>query len=276
MNDYIMEVKNVSFKYPGACMALENLSINIRRGKKTVFMGENGSGKSTLFLHLNGILKPCKGELLLNSLPIKYDKQSLNNLRKNVGIVFQDPDSQLFSASVIQEVSFGPLNIGMSKEEVKKNINYALEITGIIDLKDTPTHFLSYGHKKRVSIASIIAMKPKVIIFDEPTTYLDPKHKQQIMEFLTELNKNGTTIILSSHDVNLAYSWADHIVVMKNGSILKEGLPEEIFLDSSLLNKANLICPIIIEVYNKLKAKNLLTNTSILPKSTTELVNIIK
>lgn len=276
MNDYIMEVKNVSFKYPGACMALDNLSINIRRGKKTVFMGENGSGKSTLFLHLNGILKPCKGELLFNSLPIKYDKQSLNNLRKNVGIIFQDPDSQLFSASVIQEVSFGPLNIGMSKEEVKKNINYALETTGIIDLKDTPTHFLSYGQKKRVSISSIIAMKPKVIIFDEPTTYLDPKHKQQIMEFLTELNKNGTTIILSSHDVNLAYSWADHIVVMKNGSILKEGLPEEIFLDSSLLNKANLICPIIIEVYNKLKAKNLLTNTSILPKSTTELVNIIK
>ena len=275
MTEYILEKQDVIFNYTGDVATLKGVSVKIEKGKKTVFLGENGAGKSTLFLHFNGILRPHKGKILFKNQEIKYDKNSLTTLRKSVGIVFQDPDTQLFSASVFQEVSFGPMNLGLSREKVEKYANYALEATGILDLKDKPTHFLSYGQKKRVTIASIIAMVPEVIIFDEPTNYLDPKHKIQIMNFLSELNKQGTTVILSTHDVDIAYEWADNIIIMKEGRILKEGSPEEIFADLQLLECANLTLPVISDIYNNLKKNNFVDHNSPIPRSKTELIELI-
>ena len=275
MTEYILETQDVIFNYTGDVATLKGVSVKIEKGKKTVFLGENGAGKSTLFLHFNGILRPHKGKILFKNQEIKYDKNSLTTLRKSVGIVFQDPDTQLFSASVFQEVSFGPMNLGLSREKVEKYANYALEATGILDLKDKPTHFLSYGQKKRVTIASIIAMVPEVIIFDEPTNYLDPKHKIQIMNFLSELNKQGTTVILSTHDVDIAYEWADNIIIMKEGRILKEGSPEEIFADLQLLECANLTLPVISDIYNNLKKNNFVDHNSPIPRSKTELIELI-
>ncbi|OGI28153.1 MAG: energy-coupling factor ABC transporter ATP-binding protein [Candidatus Melainabacteria bacterium RIFOXYA12_FULL_32_12] len=274
MTEYILETKDLIFKYTND-RVLNEISVKIEKGKKTVFLGENGAGKSTLFLHFNGILKPNKGKVFFKGEEVKYDQTSLMKLRKSVGIVFQDPDTQLFSASVTQEVSFGPMNLGFPKEKVEEYVEYALGATGTSFLRDKPTHFLSYGQKKRVTIASIIAMEPEVIIFDEPTNYLDPKHKIQIMDFLTELNKNGTTIILSTHDVDRAYSWADNIFVMKNGNILKEGSPEEIFADSKVLNSTNLTSPMILDIYEELKSKGYIDLQKPFPRNKTELFECI-
>ncbi|OGH98838.1 MAG: energy-coupling factor ABC transporter ATP-binding protein [Candidatus Melainabacteria bacterium GWF2_32_7] len=273
--EYILEAKDIIFNYAGDVAALKGISVKIEKGKKTVFLGENGAGKSTLFLHFNGILKPNKGKILFKNQEVKYDKKSLTELRKCVGIVFQDPDTQLFSASVSQEVSFGPMNLGFPREKIEQYVNYALEAAGISDLQDKPTHFLSYGQKKRVTIASIIAMEPEVIIFDEPTNYLDPKHKIQIMDFLTELNKNGVTVILSTHDVDIAYAWADNIIVIKDGMLLKEGNPEEIFRDPEVLECANLTSPVILDIYNELTRNNYINKQSFIPRTKTELFELL-
>ena len=274
MTEYILETKDLVFKYTGD-KVLNEISVQIEKGKKTVFLGENGAGKSTLFLHFNGILKPNKGKIFFKGGEVKYDLASLKKLRKSVGIVFQDPDTQLFSASVYQEVSFGLMNLGFPREKAEKYVDYALEATGTSSLRDKPTHSLSYGQKKRVTIASIIAMEPEVIIFDEPTNYLDPKHKIQIIGFLDELNKNGTTVILSTHDVDIAYPWADNIFVMKDGNILKHGSPEEIFSDLKVLDSTNLISPMILDIYNELKRKGCVSPDIPFPRSKTELVECI-
>lgn len=276
MKEYILEANNLSFAYPGCVKALDNLSVKVEKGTKTVFLGENGAGKSTLFLHFNGVLTPKEGELYFKNEKMKYDTKSLMNLRKSVGIVFQDPETQLFSANVAQEVSFGPINLGFPKKDVELCVDFALNTLGIKHLSDKPTHFLSYGQKKRVTIASIIAMGPEVIIFDEPTNYLDPKHKDQIMEFLDELNKKGTTIILSTHDINIAYSWADVIVVMKDGKVLREGTPENIFNEDELIEQASLKKPVILEIYNELKKNGHLDALSKQPKSKNELFELLK
>lgn len=275
MPEHILEANNLVFSYDSNNIILKDISVKIEKGKKTVFLGENGAGKSTLFLHFNGILKPTKGKILYKGKEVKYNQADLMHLRKNVGIVFQDPETQLFSASVSQEVSFGPLNLGFDKEKVEKLVEQALETTGITLLRDEPTHFLSYGQKKRVTIASIISMEPETIIFDEPTCYLDPKHKLQLIEFLNELSKNGTTIVLSTHDVDFAYHWADYIIVMKNGAVIKEGKPEEIFRDLEIMEKTNLSMPTVLELHDQLKSCGFIDDNLPLPKDKNELLDLI-
>ena len=275
MTEYIIEAESLCFKYCDGTQALNGLSFKIEKGKKIAVLGSNGAGKSTLFLHLNGILKPDKGKILFNNQEIKYDQKSQAELKRKVGIVFQDPDSQLFSASVYQEVSFGPMNLNLDKETVKKLVDNALEATNISDLKNKPTHFLSYGQKKRVSIADIIAMSPEVIIFDEPTEFLDPKHKLQIIDLINRINEQGSTVILSTHDVNMAYEWADNIILMKDGMVLKEGNAVEIFSDKDLIASSNLINPFILDIFENLVEKKAVKNNCELPKNKLELVELI-
>jgi len=252
MGKYILETENLNFQYQDGTNALNNISLKIEKGKKVSFLGVNGSGKSTLFLNFNGVLKPFSGKVLYDGHEIKYNQKSLHTLRKNVGIVFQDPDNQLFSASVYQEVSFGPMNLKLEESEVRNRVKEALTNTGMIDFKDKAVHFLSYGQKKRVAIADIIAMKPEIIILDEPTSSIDPKHSKQIVQIFDELNEKGMTVILSTHDVELAYSWSDYIFVMKDGEIVKEGTPYEIFSDDELIFNSYLEKPLILEVYELL------------------------
>lgn len=249
---YIIEAMNLNFKYQDGTKALNNINLKIEKGKKISFLGVNGSGKSTLFLNFNGILKPSSGKVLYDGNEIKYTTKSLKDLRKNVGIVFQDPDNQLFSASVYQEVSFGPMNLKLQECEVRNRVEVALENTGMIGFKDKAVHFLSYGQKKRVAIADIIAMKPEIIILDEPTSSIDPKHSKQVVQIFDELNEKGMTVILSTHDVELAYSWSDYIFVMKDGEIVKEGTPYAIFSDDELIYNSYLEKPLILEIYEVL------------------------
>lgn len=275
MSESILKAEEIVFEYPNGTRALDHLSIDIEKGKKVAILGANGAGKSTLFLQFNGILQPDEGDIKFKGQQVSYDKKFLQNLRKQVGIVFQDPDMQLFSANVFQEISFGPLNLDLSEEVVKKRVHEAMEVTETTNLKDRPTHLLSYGQKKRISIADILAMKPEVIIFDEPTVWLDPKSSIEIVDFFDELNERGITVILSTHNVDLAYSWADYIYVFAEGNIIGEGKPEKIFQNQDLLNTADLIQPWIVEVYDQLINKGIITNDTSLPNSKEELFKLI-
>lgn len=273
--EYIIETRNLNFKYQDGTKALNNISLKIEKGKKISFLGVNGSGKSTLFLNFNGVLKPSSGKVFYSGNEIKYKAASLNALRKNVGIVFQDPDNQLFSASVYQEISFGPMNLNLDEVEVRRRVDEALINTGMTEFKDKAVHFLSYGQKKRVAIADIIAMNPEVIILDEPTSSLDPKHSKQIVEIFNDLNETGMTVILSTHDVELAYAWSDYIFVMKDGEIVREGSPYEIFSDDELISNSYLEKPLILEVFEKLHANGKINSDVQAPRNKQDLFKII-
>ncbi|ABK61447.1 energy-coupling factor ABC transporter ATP-binding protein [Clostridium novyi] len=275
MKEYILETKNLSFKYEDGTNALNNISLKIEKGKKIAFLGVNGAGKSTLFLNFNGILKPSSGEVLYKGEKIKYTHSYLNELRKNIGIVFQDPDNQLFSANVYQEVSFGAMNLDLEETEVRKRVDEGLKSVNMYEYKDKAVHFLSYGQKKRVSIADILVMEPEIIIFDESTSSLDPKHAKQIVEIFNEINEVGITVILSTHDVEIAYSWADYIIVMKDGKVVKSGEPVGIFKDDDFIKDVYLDKPIVLEVYEKLVEKGYIELQDNIPRNKDELIKIL-
>lgn len=274
--DYILEVENLSYTYQDGTEALKDINIKIEKGKKISFIGLNGSGKTTLFLNLNGVLKPLKGKIIYKGIEIKKNKKDLNMLRKSVGIVFQNPDTQLFCSNVYEEVSFGAVNLGLCEKEIIKRVDRALLSTNMYDYKDKAVHYLSYGQKKRVSIADILVMEPEVIIFDEPTSSLDVYHSKQIIKLFDEFCKKGTTVIISTHDVELAYSWSDYVVVMKEGKILSQGQPYDIFSNESLLKECMLEKPFVLEIFEKMKENNIINFSAKAPKNKEELFKILK
>ncbi|MFZ5642122.1 MAG: energy-coupling factor ABC transporter ATP-binding protein [Bacillota bacterium] len=275
MAEFIFELTDIHFKYPDGTRALNSLFMSIEKGKKIAVLGSNGSGKTTFFLHLNGILKPSAGALRFEGKDVDYSRKSVAELRKKVGIVFQDPDSQLFSASVEQDISFGPYNMGLSDAEVLARVEKAMAVTEIAHLRKRPTHFLSCGQKKRVSIADILAMDPQLIIFDEPTSSLDPKHSKDVVELLNDLNRQGKTVLLSTHDVDLVYSWADYVFVLNGGTVAGQGIPEDIFTNSQLLLRNDLARPWIIEVFEELCSKGWASPEDPAPRSKSELLKYI-
>lgn len=275
MADFILEAREVGHDYPDGTRALDGVTLALERGVKAAFLGPNGAGKTTLFLHFNGILKPTRGKVLFSGREVRYDHRSLMDLRSNVGIVFQDPDTQLFSASVMQEVSFGPMNLGLPRDEVVKRVSRAMEDTGIAGLGDRPTHFLSEGQKKRVSIADILAMEPPVIIFDEPTASLDPGHRRMVLDLLERISRGGATVILSTHDVDLAYSWADRIFVMKDGRLEGEGPPGQVLRNGDLISRAGLEKPWLVEVYDALRSRGWLLDGEEAPRTMDGLLEIL-
>lgn len=245
----MIELKNISYHYPDSTAAIADICFSVSEGEKLVVAGANGAGKSTLFLLLNGILKPRKGEYFFDGEKIGYSKRELLALRQQVGIVFQEPDNQLFSASVYEEVAFGPLNMELTRDEVRRRVDSTLAALDIESLKDRPPHLLSYGQKKRIAIASVLAMDPRIIIFDEPTAGLDPAHAAEIIALLEKLHKAGKTIIISTHDMNFAYQWASRMVVMQHGNVIGQGTPTEVFANKELLKQSKLELPFILQVF---------------------------
>ena len=240
----ILEAEHLTYCYEEKRHAIEDLSIAFEEGKTTAILGANGAGKSTLFLHLNGILQPEHGEVRFRGQPISYKKAGLRQLRSKVGIVFQNPDDQLFSASVYQDISFGAVNMGLPSEEVHRRVNAVMEQIGITYLKDRPTHSLSFGQKKRVAFAGIMVMQPEVIILDEPTAGLDPVGVSELMHLLQDVcRQQNTTIILSTHDIDVVPIYADVIDVMDQGHVIAHGTPEEIFAQPELLRSHHLRLP---------------------------------
>ena len=250
MTDTILSVKKICFGYGDAGPVLKNVDLDVHRGERLAVIGSNGAGKSTLFLNLNGVLAPDTGEIFLNGKRI--GKKDITELRRNVGIVFQDADSQMIASTVYAEVSFGPMNLRLPKEEVRERTMKAMEYMNITHLKDRPPHYLSGGEKKCVSIADIIAMDPDIIIFDEPTVGLDPVNAQILEDVLDRLHGDGKTIILSTHDADLVYRWADRAVVLNDGKIIADSAPDSIFRNDTIIRAAKLRRPAIQEIYDAL------------------------
>ncbi|KZX14486.1 energy-coupling factor transporter ATP-binding protein EcfA3 [Methanobrevibacter cuticularis] len=250
----IIEAKNIVYEYPDGTEALKHIDFKVEKGDIVALLGPNGAGKSTLFLHFNGILEPASGEILIDNKRLKYDRKSLLKVRQKIGIVFQNPDDQLFAPTVEEDVAFGPLNIGLSQEEAKKRVEDSLKKVGMEGFEKKPPHHLSGGQKKRIAIAGILAMGPEVMILDEPTSGLDPKGASKILKLLYKLNDEGMTIIISTHDVDLVPIYAKKINVINKGKIIKEGTPHEVFDDVDIIRKANLRLPRIahlVEILEK-------------------------
>jgi cobalt/nickel transport system ATP-binding protein len=271
----ILEFDYVRFAYPNCPDCLTGISFTLEEGAKVAIVGPNGAGKTTLLLMCNGILQPTEGRVLLRGIPLQYHAGALREVRKKVGFVFQNSDAQLFAPTVYQDVAFGPVNLGMSPEEVKKYVTEALQAVGLTGYEKRLPHQLSSGEKKRAAIAGTLAMNPEILIFDEPTSYLDPAGASDLMDLLDELNDKGTTVIISTHDVELAYRWADRIILMSRGTVLHTGTPEEIFTDSSLISSSNLRMPALLEVYIELLHRGLVGETSV-PKSVLQLINSLR
>ncbi len=268
----VLKTENLTYTYEDGTKALNNVSISIEKGDKTAFLGANGSGKSTLFLCLNGILKPQHGRILFKDKPIEYSRKGLLGLRSKVGIVFQDPDNQLFSASVYQEISFGLMNLGISGQEAVKKVETIMEEMKIQPFRHKPTHLLSGGQKKQVSLADILVMEPEVIILDEPSSALDPKHTKMINDKLNSLPDSGVTVIISTHDVDYALEWADKVIVFKDGEVFAEGKTEDIFMNKELCNQTNLIQPSVIKLFIHLCERGILSRNLPVPKNFDTLV----
>lgn len=269
MEEILLQAEDLCYSYGQGNQVLKGINLTVKKGEKIVVLGPNGAGKSTCFLNLNGVYRPDSGRILYRGKEI--GKKDLNELRKNVGIVFQDADNQIIASTVFAEVSFGPMNLKLSKEEVRKRVEDALEYMNLKSMKDRPPHYLSGGEKKRVSIADIIAMESQVIIFDEPTASLDPVNVEMLKEVLDKMNKMGKTLLISTHDVDFAYRFADRAVIFSGGCIIADGPVREVFEDDEVLNQANLKKPVLLEVYNSLVKHGILEEGGTCPRDTGEL-----
>ncbi len=240
----LFKAENLCFRYEyGKNYALSDLNIEIEEGVRTVIMGANGAGKSTLFYHFNGIFAPTKGRIYYKGAEIPRRGRKLRQLRSEVAVVLQNPNDQLFAPKVSDDVAFGPKNLGLNQEEVGIRVSDALEITGLTELKDRSVMQLSYGQKKRVVLAGALAMRPKVLVMDEPTAGLDPQMAKELTEFMDELHHSGTTVIISTHDVDMAYSWADRMHVLRKGHLAYSGLPDEFYNSPSEVYLSGMVEP---------------------------------
>jgi cobalt/nickel transport system ATP-binding protein len=248
MKEPLLAAHGLEYVYPGGVVALRGLNLNVERGQKLAILGSNGSGKTTLLLHLNGLCKPTRGEVQLDGRPVGYDHRALNHWRRRVGLILQEPDDQLFAATVSQDVSFGPLNLGLSDAEASERVSEALEALRVSHLADRPTHALSFGQKKRVAIAGVLAMRPEILVLDEPTAGLDPHGVTHLLGALQQLHESGATLVFSTHDVELAYAWADHVAVFHDGVVLRQGETAAVLGDREALRQARLRPPLLLEV----------------------------
>ncbi len=247
--DFVIEVEGLHYRYTDNTHALKGISLQIPRGSRTALLGPNGAGKSTLLLHLNAINLPQNGRVTIDGITVSTENEKV--IRNKVGLVFQDPDDQVFAMTVWDDVAFGPLNMGLNNHEIMHRVEDALKVVGMWDFRDKAPHHLSFGQKKRVAIAGVMAMDPEVIILDEPTAYLDPKGQDVLMEILQDFHSRGKTIILATHDMDLAAEWADRVVVIKSGETLAEG-GNELLVNHEIIQQANLRLPIVAQVFNRL------------------------
>ncbi len=252
-SEIIFSCEHLCFSYQEEKPVLRDVSLSIKPGERIVLLGENGSGKSTLFKLMTAVIEPKEGKLFWFSEPYQKKNKFLKKLYSQIGFVFQDPDDQLFAASVEQEVSFGAVNLGLKEGEVRTRVNKALELTNITRYKDEALENLSFGERKRVSIADLLVMDSRLLLLDEPTAWLDNKNSTQITEVLDKLNQDGVALMCSTHDVDWAWSFADRIIIIHDGHISFDGSPEAAFNDPDFINDMKLKMPSILEFQAMLK-----------------------
>ncbi len=256
----IITIENLTFEYKQAdgeesIRALDNISLEIDEGSFTAIIGKNGSGKSTLAKNLNGLLIPTSGTVYVDGYDTK-DDENIWKIRQTAGMVFQNPDNQLVSSIVEDDVAFGPENLGIDPKEIRHRVDKALEDVNMGQYKRKAPHLLSGGQKQRIAIAGVVAMKPKVIIFDEPTAMLDPKGRAEIMNIIYELNSEGITVILITHFMEEAVR-ADRLIIMHQGKIFLDGTPKEVFGKEDLIRSVNLDVPMVVELASRLRERGM-------------------
>lgn len=230
---------------------LHEVDFTLSPGRRTVLLGSNGSGKTTLMRCLSGAHKPSRGEVLLDGQCLEHSRTGLRDHRRRVQLVLQDPDDQLFSADVTADVSFGPMNLGLDVPEVRRRVDEALELLAVTHLANRPTHQLSYGERKRVATAGAVAMRPEMLMLDEPTAGLDPEGVHEMMAALERLIEHGTTVLLATHDVDLALAWGQEAAVVVQGDV-RQGPVEELLDDADLLAAARIHRPWPLELADRL------------------------
>lgn len=267
--DNIIEIKNVSYEYSNqdeenvSYTAVKNLSLNIERGSFTVILGHNGSGKSTLAKMLNGLNKPTVGDIVVDGINTKDEANEIE-VKRRVGMVFQNPDNQLVASIVEEDVAFGPENLGLEPAEIRKRVDDALKSVGISEFASSTPHRLSGGQKQRIAIAGIIAMEPECLVLDEPTAMLDPKGRREIIDTLHKLNREkGITVILITHYMEEAEN-TDRILVMNDGKIIGDGEPKEVFKNVELLKSVGLDVPQTTELLYSLQKNGFNVNTNVI------------
>jgi len=253
LSEPIVTVKDVKFSYPAGVSALHGVSFDIKQGERIALLGPNGSGKSTLILLIAGLLTPKSGEIKVFGQ--KTTSKDFQKFRSRIGIVFQDPDDQLFTPSVIEDIEYGPKNLKLPDVDVHERSAHVLEKMGIAHLKDRPPHRLSFGEKKKVSLATALVLKPELLILDEPTANLDLVSRRGLIDTLNELSRTGTTIIVSTHDAEAIPELANRIVVISHGEKLVEGKTGEVLQDKKMLEASGLEPPTIVDLFGELKAQ---------------------
>lgn len=238
MSTPVIDLHGLHHVYPDGHRALDGVDLHIHPGERVALLGPNGAGKTTLVLHLNGILAPTSGSVSVSGLPVERDH--LLEVRRRVGVVFQDPDDQLFMTTVAQDVAFGPRNLGLSADEVDARVEEALTAVGMLDVADRPPHHLSFGQKRRVAVATVLAMRPEILVLDEPSSNLDPASRRELAEIVDGL---GITVLMVTHDLPYALQLCERSVVLSEGRVVADAATREVLSDGELMAAHRLELP---------------------------------
>lgn len=254
MSQNAVELKNVRYVYPDGLIALDDVNLEIKKREKVAIIGPNGAGKSTLLMNMVGIIKPSQGEI--NILGTALNDKNIYEIRRKVGLTFQNPDDQLFCSTVFEDVAFGPTNQGLTEEEVTLRTKEALKQVGLEGYENRQPHHLSEGEKKKAAIATVLSMHPRVLIIDEPTANLDPKSREELIELINNLSREQEfTLIVATHDVEAVSQISDRIFILNKGRVVAEGPVREVFSQLNLLREARLQPPTIFQLFNRLVEK---------------------
>ncbi|MEJ8547828.1 energy-coupling factor ABC transporter ATP-binding protein [Brevibacillus borstelensis] len=249
----VLRFSDVHYTYPGARQpALNGLSLGVPAGKKCVLLGHNGCGKSTMFLHANGIFRPNQGQVLWKGEEVPNNRAYLHELKQKIGLVFQDPEQQLIATTVAEDLSYGLCNQKLPEDIVREKVCRTMETFGMTDWAETPIHKLSLGQKRRVALAGVMVLEPELLLLDEPTAYLDQGQTKHFVQELDRIHAAGTTILMATHDVDLAFAWADWVLVMEKGQLALEGEPEAVFSHRDTLERLQLRRPVVFDVWEAL------------------------
>jgi energy-coupling factor transport system ATP-binding protein len=243
----VINVKDISFTYPSGVEALTSVSLEVEDGEFLAIMGQNGAGKTTLIKHFNGLFKPTKGEVLVDGINTRT--ASVAELARNVGFVFQNPDNQLFCETVEEEIAFALRNFGFEEDALEKRVTWALELLSLTEYRKTSPFLLSGGERKRVALASVLAWGPKVVVLDEPTIGQDQLQKDKLRQFILQLNTQGKTVVIVTHDVEFVAECNPRVVLMSGGSIVGDGVGKSVLTDIERLNRASIIPPQITQIF---------------------------